>query len=317
MNLVGFGVGGASWEVLQYNVARVDCVELVPAVIKAARWFPEVNHGVLDQPRYNVIMGDGRNYALITDSTYDVISVDATSPQMAGNGSLYALDFYKLVRSHLSPQGMAVQWLPFHLLSDAQVRMTARTFMEVFPHTTLWFSPLRSLGLLVGTQERLQIDVQALGRKLQRPGVRQQLERVGATEPLDVLAAFVTGEEGLAKYTAGARLNTDDHPYLEFTPAWSYFFATRYGAQNMYNFEAARQSVFPWLVNTGDSAATAELEERVARRYEATQHSISGDIFAYLGMKDKALQEYRTALSIDPDDKNAEHAYWRERGLRK
>jgi hypothetical protein len=132
-----------------------------------------------------------------------------------------------------------------------------------------------------------------------------------------VLAAFVTGEEGLAKYTAGARLNTDDHPYLEFTPAWSYFFATRYGAQNMYNFEAARQSVFPWLVNTGDSAATAELEERVARRYEATQHSISGDIFAYLGMKDKALQEYRTALSIDPADKNAAHPYWRERGLRK
>ncbi len=310
-------MGGASWEVLQYNVARVDCVELVPAVIKAARWFPEVNHGVLDQPRYNVIMGDGRNYALITDSTYDVISVDATSPQMAGNGSLYALDFYKLVRSHLSPQGMAVQWLPFHLLSDAQVRMTARTFMEAFPHTTLWFSPLRSLGLLVGTRDRLQIDVQDLGRKLRRPGVQQQLARVGTTDPLDVLAWFVTGEDGLAKYTAGARVNTDDHPYLEFTPAWSYFFATRYGAQNMYNFGLARQSVFPWLVNTGDSASTADLESRVARRYEATQYSISGDIYTYLGLPDKAHQEYQKALSIDPDDKNAEHAYWREHGLRK
>ncbi|MEJ2679881.1 MAG: fused MFS/spermidine synthase [Gemmatimonadota bacterium] len=283
VNLIGFGVGGASWEVLQYNVARVDCVELVPAVIKAARWF----------------------------------SVDATSPQMAGNGSLYTLDFYELVRSHLSPQGIAVQWLPFHLLSDAQVRMTARTFMEAFPHTTLWFSPLRSLGLLVGSHDRLRVDVQSLASKLQRPGVRQQLERVGVTEPLDVLAWFVTGEKGLAKYTADARLNTDDHPYLEFTPAWSYFFATRYGAQNMYNFGVARQSVFPWLVNTGDSTATADLEKRVARRYEATQHSISGDLYTYLGMQDKAHQEYQKALSIDPGDKNAEHAYWRERGLPK
>lgn len=317
VNLIGFGVGGASWEVLQYDVTRVDCVELVPAVIRAAKWFPDVNHGVLDRPRYNLIMGDGRNYALATDSTYDVISVDATSPQMAGNGSLYTLDFYKLVRSHLSPKGLAVQWLPFHLLSDDQVRMTARTFMEAFPHTTLWFSPLRSLGLLVGTRDRLQIDVQALGRKLQRPGVRQQLARVGVTEPVDVLAWFVTGQDGLAKYTAGARVNTDDHPYLEFTPAWSYFFATRYGAQNMYNFGVARQSVAPWLVNTGDSASTAALKARVTRRYEATQHSISGDIYTYLGMRDKAHEEYQAALSIDPDDKNAEHSYWRERGLPK
>jgi spermidine synthase len=317
VNLIGFGVGGASWEVLQYDVARVDCVELVPAVIQAAGWFDDVNHGVLDQARYNLIMGDGRNYALTTDSTYDVISVDATSPQMAGNGSLYTVEFYKLVRSHLSERGLAVQWLPFHLLSDAQVRMTARTFMEVFPHTSLWFSPLRSLGLLVGTRDRLRIDVRALAAKLERPEVRAQLERVGATEPLDILAAFVTGEEGLAAYTAGARLNTDDHPYLEFTPAWSYFLATRYGTQNMYNFGVARRSVFPWLVNTGDSAATAALEARVTRRYEATQHSISGDLYIYLGMRDKATEEYQRALSIDPDDKNAEHSYWRERGIRK
>jgi hypothetical protein len=193
------------------------------------------------------------------------------------------------------------------------VRMTARTFMAAFPHTTLWFSPLRSLGLLVGTRDRLQIDFQALSGKLRRPGVREQLERVGVEDPLDVLAWFVTGDEGLSRYVGDASLNTDNHPYLEFTPAWSYFFATRYGAQNLYAFGLARKSVFPWLVNTGDSASTAALAERVARRYEATQHSISGDLYTYLGMADKARQEYATALAIDPDDKNAASVYWKGR----
>jgi spermidine synthase len=112
VNLVGFGSGGASWGVMQYDVEEVDCVELVPAVIHAARYFPSVNHGVVDMEGYNVILGDGRNYAAVTDKTYDVISIDATSPKMAGNGSLYALDFYQLLRRNLNPGGMVVQWFP-------------------------------------------------------------------------------------------------------------------------------------------------------------------------------------------------------------
>ena len=141
VNLIGFGAGGASWEALQYDVAAVDCVELVPGVIDASTWFREVNHDVVKRPDYNLIMGDGRNYALMTDKQYDVISVDATSPKMAGNGSLYTLEFYELLKARLSEDGLAVQWLPFHLLSDAEMKMTARTFMQAFPHTTLWLSP--------------------------------------------------------------------------------------------------------------------------------------------------------------------------------
>jgi len=315
VNLIGFGAGGASWEVLQYDVAAVDCVELVPAVIAAAKWFPDVNHGVLNQPKYNLIMGDGRNYALITDQTYDVISVDATSPKMAGNGSLYTVEFYQLVKERLSETGLAVQWLPFHLLSDAEVRMTAGTFLEVFPHTTLWLSPLRYHGLLVGAQRPLQIDVEALRRKLQRPGVREQLARVGGMELLDVLAEFVMGEDDLRRYTAGGRLNTDDHPYLEFTPAWSYFVALGYALDNLENFRIERKSVLPLLVNLGDTPErAAALADSVARRYDATQHSISGDIFYALGQKERAERAWAAALSIDPGDRSALQAISRAMG---
>lgn len=312
VNLIGFGAGGASWEVLRYDVERVDCVELVPAVIEAASWLTDVNHGVLDEPRFNLIVGDGRNHALVTKERYDVISIDATSPKMAGNGSLYTLDFYELVRGRLAEGGLAVQWLPFHLLSDAEVRMTARTFMEVFPHTTVWLSPLRHHGLLVGSLERLTIDWEALQRKLERPGVREQLAPMGVAEPLDVLAWFVMGEERLASYVEGARINTDDHPYLEFTPAWSYFLTLRYATRNLYEFGQVRESVVPLLVNTGETGESADrVAASVERRYQATQHSISGDIFYYLGDMERARGEYARALLIDPGDKNAAHPIWR------
>ena len=51
---------------LQHDVEFVDCVELVPAVPRAAHFFPSVNHGVLDEPKYNLILNDGRNYVLVT-----------------------------------------------------------------------------------------------------------------------------------------------------------------------------------------------------------------------------------------------------------
>lgn len=306
VNLIGFGAGGASWEVLQYDVTGVDCVELVPAVIEAASWFPEVNHGVLSQPRYHLIMGDGRNYALVTDRQYDVISVDATSPKMAGNGSLYTREFYRLMERRLSENGLALQWLPFHLLSDAEVKMTARTFMEVFPHTTLWLSPLRYHGLLVGTRQPLRIDVEALRRKMERPGVKDELARVGVRGPLDFLAGFVMGEEELRRYVAGARLNTDDHPYLEFAPAWSYFVALQYALHSLDGFQKTRVSVAPFLTNAG-----AAFPDSVSRRYQATQHSIRGDVFYSMGRIDRAQQEWTAALSIDPSDGSA------RRGLQK
>jgi spermidine synthase len=311
VNLVGFGAGGASWEVLQYDVARVDCVELVPGVLEAAAYLTDVNHDVLNHPRYNVIVGDGRNYALVTDETYDVISIDATSPKMAGNGSLYTREFYQLVRDRLTARGLAVQWLPFHLLSQSEVKMTARTFMDVFPHTTVWLSPLRHHGLLVGTLDPLRIDYQAMGEKLQRPGVRDQLEPMGVTDALDVLAWFVMGEDALAAYVGDARVNTDNHPYLEFSPAWSYFVTLRYATRNLFDFGQNRESPLPFLVNTGDGPdEIADVAARVEKRYLATQHSISGDIFYYLGEREKAGGEYAMALLIDPGDKNAAHPIW-------
>ncbi len=124
------------------------------------------------------------------------------------------------------------------------------------------------------------------------------------------------GEDDLRQYVAGARLNTDDHPYLEFTPAWSYFISQRYALQNLSAFQVARKSVFPLLVNTGDTpGAVSALADSVATRYEATQHSFSGDILFSVGMKDRAWREWATALSIDPSDRSAERAMRRAMGM--
>ena len=61
--VIGFGAGGTAWSLSRYDaLQRLDIVEFVPGVIRAARFFPEVNHNVLTDPRLHVTIDDGRNY---------------------------------------------------------------------------------------------------------------------------------------------------------------------------------------------------------------------------------------------------------------
>lgn len=268
VNIIGFGAGGSSWAATLYDTSSIECVELVPAVLEAASFFPEINHGVLDDPRLTIINGDGRNYLLVTDKTYDIISVDATSPKSAGSGSLYTEEFYQLCRQHLSQDGLMLQWLPYHLLSEEELKMTASTFMQVFPHSSLWFSFQRNYFLLLGTQQPLSLDFQRLAGLMSQENIQQELEPLAINDAYDVLACFIMDEEALSSYVTGARLNTDNHPYLEFEPSMTYYLIEEYIEENISSIAPLRQSVWPYLVNVGQTESEIqfvkdELERRI------------------------------------------------------
>jgi predicted negative regulator of RcsB-dependent stress response len=73
----------------------------------------------------------------------------------------------------------------------------------------------------------------------------------------------------------------------------------------------SRESVLSLLVNMGESdEEIAAVAERVDTRFEATGHSIGGDILLRLGMKEQAMAEYNTALEIDPAEKNWLNSVW-------
>jgi spermidine synthase len=230
---------------------------------------------------------------------------------MAGNGSLYSLEFYELLDKRLSDEGMVVQWIPFHLLSDREVRLIAKTFITVFPHTTLWFTPLRQYFILLGAKKELRIDFESLDRKLAQGNVQADLDLLKVAGPIDVLGWFAMGEDALARYAAGARTNTDNHPYLEFTPAMAYFVSSVYRVENTVTVRDLRESVFPLLVNVGESdEEIAEVAAKVQRRFDAMSHSITGDMLHFVGMPEKAAIEYGTALRIDPEEKNWLNPIW-------
>ena len=85
--------------------------------------------------------------------------------------------------------------------------MTARTFLEVFPYASLWFSFQRNYFLLVGTQQPLSLDFQRLVNLISQEDIQQELEPLGIIDAYDVLACFIMDEETLSGIIAGHLLN--------------------------------------------------------------------------------------------------------------
>ena len=306
--VIGFGAGGTVWSLSRHaSLTRIDVVEFVPGVIRAAPYFPEVNHGVLADPRVRVTIDDGRNHLLVTPRAYDVVSVDTLDPKHAGNGNLYTREFYALSRRVLRPGGIFVQWLPYHQVDNESLKLIARTFQHVYPHATLWLNRFKGYALLVGTLEPLRIDVGRLEAQFRVPAVQRDLAEVHVATAWQLLEGLTMRPETLRRYTAGSeRLNTYDHPYVEF-----------YGLawhdpvdENLSELARFADDVSPLLAFP---ASYTPAEEQRTRQQLAVQRRISRHIFrGYLANWRRRLQdgtrEYRKALRLDPGDEGVKFA---------
>jgi spermidine synthase len=74
------------------SVERAVCVEINPAVARAAEYFSEYNGSPLADPRVELIHEDGRTYALCTEERFDVITSDPIHPWTKGSSSLFTVE---------------------------------------------------------------------------------------------------------------------------------------------------------------------------------------------------------------------------------
>lgn len=214
--VVGLASGVTAGAVAQHPLEVIDVAELEPAMVPASRFFLRENRDALADPRVRVIEGDGRSILATATRPYDLVVSEPSNPWIAGVASLFTLDFYRTVRERLAPDGVVVQWLQNYSISTRDMRMVVRTMQEVFPHLSIWAASPDDL-MLVATPEALRLDFREIDRRLAAsPGLREDFERYRwAGERL--VFRFFLGEDDARRYAAGAPLNTDDHPLLEFS----------------------------------------------------------------------------------------------------
>jgi len=296
--VIAFGGGVTLGAVEMHPLEHVDCVELVPGVVGAAPYFAEYNNRVFDRlstGKVELIADDGRNHLLRTERTYDIIIADATHPATADSWVLYTQEFYRLCKRRLNEGGYVAQWLPLHGLASDDYKAIVRTFRSVFPHASLWVTS--DYSVMLGTPERLRIDVDRLEERLGREDVRASLADVDLDDPIAFLATFALDEDAVSEYVASGPIKTDNRPDMDFVGSLigggKAYLPTVMGLVPRFN-----ERIDSSLVNAGE-----EFPARMERRLLARRHTFKGDVALRLGDHQRARDELQRAAQIDPGER--------------
>jgi predicted membrane-bound spermidine synthase len=274
---------------LHPELRRIVAVDLSEAVFDFAPLFVPLNHSFHREPRVEKVVADVRHYLLRSSQTFDVITFEPPPPHDAGVVNLYSQEFYALARRRLAPGGVVAQWMPLDFSRQAVPRMMIRTMMAEFPHVSLWI-PNRMEGVAIGSMQPLTVDLGEWRRRMQVPGLRDDMAAIGFQSPEDLAATFVAAGRALDSLIGAGPIVTDDRPRIEYFNFYS-IDPMRYGDITKY-----REPIDRYL--TAPRADTAAL-----RTAEHVMHSIWMEHEAALAQRlDDARAFLETALKQHPDN---------------
>lgn len=294
--LIGLASGVTAGSMLRHPLERLECVEIVRGMDRAAEVFSRENYDCLNDPRFKLIESDGRNHLLLTDATYDVIVSQGSNPWVAGCVNLFTVEFFELARRHLNPGGIVGQWVQIYSMTREDFDLVLSTFHTVFPYVTVWQASEGDIVLL-GSETELPCDYDYIAKAMNRPGVAADLASVGLDSFPGLLSCFLLDTETLEKYLAGfSRLVTDDDPSIEFTMPRTIGRTTHH--VRIKEMAADRKSPEMYVCGTVPEGIRIRLRSAYFAR---------GDVFAAMeaaaqGRPTDALELLRKALAQNPED---------------
>jgi len=180
------------------------------------------NYNVVDNPKVTVHIDDARHFLLTTDQKFDAVTSDPLDPWVKGAATLYTREFFDLVKQHLNPGGVVTLFVQLYESNEAAVKSEIGTFMEAFPNSVVWGNTNNGQGydlVLMGQQEPIRIDVDALQAKIDDPRyaeVKQSLHEIGINSAVDLVSNYAGTPTDLAPWLKDAMINRDRNLRLQY-----------------------------------------------------------------------------------------------------
>jgi spermidine synthase len=144
--IIGAGDGGVLRRVLQHpGIKHAVMAEIDGEVIRLAKQFlPGIAAGAWDDPRAEVIVGDGIDYVTrAPDAAFDAIIVDSTDPIGVGE-VLFTDTFYANCARILTARGLVVNQCGVPFMQADELRETTARRARFFPHVTAYVAAVPS-----------------------------------------------------------------------------------------------------------------------------------------------------------------------------
>ena len=171
-------------------------------MVDGSEFFGHINFDLLRRPNVHLRVDDGRNYLLTTRKSYDVVTADIILPRHAGAGALVRARVLRAGAERLNEGGLALQWNGAE--TETPYKLVMRTFLSVFPHTTLWGDG----SLMLGSLKPFELSRRAYEQRRQDPRFRKLFDW-----DIEMLRKnYVAGPAELARWVGDGPILTDDLP---------------------------------------------------------------------------------------------------------
>ena len=238
--VIGFGTGATS-NILSRHT-KTTTVEIEPKVIKIAGYFKIINEWVFNE-NHKIVYNDARDYIKKSRERYDIVVNHPLDPHQSFSSLLFTREFFEIVCSKLSDDGLYVQWFPAYGINPEEFKDFYYTFDSIFPYQLVFVSMKgdesikytikgerifhlvyraekdHSELIIIGSARPIHFDINALRNNfnLLTEYDRSYLGLTGLDFPDRIYNLLFFRGEDIDGYYEGSNLITDDKPILEFS----------------------------------------------------------------------------------------------------
>jgi spermidine synthase len=220
--VIGFGTGVSARTLNAAGFRQLDVVDLSADIIRLAdTHFYNVNDHVIRKPNVTTYVTDGRNFLLLQDRKYDVVSMEISSIWFAGAASLYNREFYQLAKRRMPEHGVLQQWMQLHHASSTDILYILGSVRAEFRY--VWLYLIGGQGMIIASNDaKAQPDLRNVAALDATAGLKPLLALHGgsAASLLKTRLLDPAGTDKLLDSTPmpiSYWVSTDDNLFLEYS----------------------------------------------------------------------------------------------------
>lgn len=224
----GAGVTAGSF-VVHPEVKRIVICDIEPLVpTKVAPMFAKENFDVVNDPRTQIVIDDGRHFIRTTKEKFDVITSDPIDPWVKGCAALNTLEYYEMCKQHLKPGGVMSLWIPLYESDAETVKSSIATFFKAFPNGILFSNDDLGEGydaVLLGQAEPTAFHLDRMQERLDREDhlrVKQSMREAGFLTMYSLFGTYAGRASDLEPWTRTGQINTDSNLRLQYLAGLSF-----------------------------------------------------------------------------------------------
>ena len=212
---IGLGSGLTAHVALTLpDIRQIDTIEIEESIVSGAKYFGEKTKNIFNDSRSNIYIDDAKTFFSTHQKNYDIVISEPSNPWVSGVSSLFTREFYNVVKSYITDEGIFVQWLHIYEFDIDLLVSVLKAISEEFPYYSIYFADEGNLILIASQKKQVGLPSVSI---FEAPGMKQQLSTIHIHNIDDLRFRFLGNETVVNPFIRNSNIptNSDYYPYLD------------------------------------------------------------------------------------------------------